>query len=151
MNDALAKEVDRNVRGRGETESTAGELAAPQESKDVPIPPDSNPRKRRAMKAVTAVARSGKLADGKQPCSGRGAKNGRRGRREIRIQKFKSTEHQETNNHKGIKGRVKANPGVRQNPNTRRRIVTKTSLEESQMDDQGKEREESRSATEPEH
>ena len=34
-------------------------MAAQQESKDVPIPPDSDPRKRRAMKAVTAVARSG--------------------------------------------------------------------------------------------
>ena len=34
-------------------------MAAPQESKDVPIPPDQDTRKRRAMKAVTAVARSG--------------------------------------------------------------------------------------------
>ena len=59
MNEALAKAVERNVWGRGEIVSTAGELAAQQESKDVPIPPDSDPRKRRAMKAVTAVARSG--------------------------------------------------------------------------------------------
>ena len=59
MNEALAKAVERNVWGRGEIVSTAGELAAPQESKDVPIPPDSDPRKRRATKAVTAVARSG--------------------------------------------------------------------------------------------
>ena len=55
LNEALAKEVERNVRSR----NTAGELAAPQESKDVPIPPDSDPRKRHAMKASTAVASSG--------------------------------------------------------------------------------------------
>ena len=58
LNGALAKEVERNVR-REEIESTAGKLAAPQQSKDVPITPDSDPRKRRAMKAVTAVATSG--------------------------------------------------------------------------------------------
>ena len=47
------------------SKSTARELVAPQESKDVPIPPDSDPRKRRAMKAVTAVASSCNSQNGK--------------------------------------------------------------------------------------
>ena len=34
-------------------------MAVPQELKDMPIPPDSDPRKRRAMKAATAAASSG--------------------------------------------------------------------------------------------
>ena len=57
-NEAFAKEVEGNVRRREEVGSTAGELAAPQESNDVPIPLDSDPRKRHAMKAATAVASS---------------------------------------------------------------------------------------------
>ena len=47
-----------NVRRRKEIGSTAGELAVPQELKDMPIPPDSDPRKRRSMKAATAAASS---------------------------------------------------------------------------------------------
>ena len=58
LNEALAKEVERNVRRREEIGSTAGELAVPQELKDMPIPPDSDPRKRYAMKAATAAASS---------------------------------------------------------------------------------------------
>ena len=46
------------------------------------------------------------LTDRKQPCSGRRVMNGCRGRRERRIQKFESTEHQETNNDEAVKGRV---------------------------------------------
>ena len=42
LNEALAKEVERNVRRREEIGSTAGELAVPQELKDMPIPPDSD-------------------------------------------------------------------------------------------------------------
>ena len=57
LHGAIATET-RNVRRREEVGSTAGELAAPQEWKDVPIPP-SHPRKRRAMKAATADASSG--------------------------------------------------------------------------------------------
>ena len=34
-------------------------MAVPQELKDMPIPPDSDPRKRRATKAATAAASSG--------------------------------------------------------------------------------------------
>ena len=44
------------MKQRSRKHNTAGELAAPQELKDVPIPP---PRKRRAVKAATAVASSG--------------------------------------------------------------------------------------------
>ena len=58
LNEAPAKEVERNVRRRQEIGSTAGELAVPQELKDMPIPPDSDPRKRYAMKAATAAASS---------------------------------------------------------------------------------------------
>ena len=45
LNEAIAKEVERNVRRRKEVGNKAGELAAPQELKDVPIPFDSDPRK----------------------------------------------------------------------------------------------------------
>ena len=114
LNDALAKEVDRNVRGRGETESTAGELAAPQESKDVPIPPDSDPRKRRAMKAVTAVARSGSS----QMESSRAVADGKR----------MDVEEEERYEVRSSKAQ-----------NSRRRMMTKAPMEESQMDDEGKE------------
>ena len=41
LNEALAKEVERDVRRREDIGSTAGELAVPQELKDMPIPPDS--------------------------------------------------------------------------------------------------------------
>ena len=58
LNEAIAKEVGGNVRRREEVGSTAEELAAPQELKDVPIPPDSDPRNGRAMKAAIAVASS---------------------------------------------------------------------------------------------
>ena len=83
----------------------AGELAAPQELKDVPIPPDSNPRKRRAMKEATAVASSGRsLADSNCAVADESRMNvGAEEKDESRG----STE-----------------------PNTRRRIVTNTSLEE---------------------
>ena len=39
LNEALAREVERNVRRREEIGSTAGELAVPQELKDMPTPP----------------------------------------------------------------------------------------------------------------
>ena len=38
LNEALAKEVERNVRRREEAGSAVGELAVPRESKDVPMP-----------------------------------------------------------------------------------------------------------------
>ena len=84
LNEALAKEVGRDARRREEIGSTAGELAVPQESKDMPIPPGSDPRKRRAMKAArTDTAKF----------DGRRVKHGRRGGTERRIQEFESTEH----------------------------------------------------------
>ena len=43
LNEALAKEVERNVRSREEVGNTAGALAVPRELKNVPIPPDSDP------------------------------------------------------------------------------------------------------------
>ena len=45
-------------RRRDEIGSTTGESAVPRELKDMPIPLDSDPRKRRAMKAATAAASS---------------------------------------------------------------------------------------------
>ena len=96
MNEALAQEVERRVRSSEEIGSSEGELAVPQELKDM----------RRAMKAATA--------DGWQPCSCRDAdtatfddrrvKNGCRGGRERRIQKFESTEHQTTNSDENMVG-----------------------------------------------
>ena len=95
LNEAVAQEVERKVRRREEIGSTAAALAVPQELKDMPIPPDSDRRERRTTKAQR------QLADGRQPCSCRDAdtakfdgsrvKNGRRGRRERRIQMFEST------------------------------------------------------------
>ena len=123
LNEAIAKEVDRNVRRRKETRSTAEDLAAPQELKNVPIPPDSDPRKRRAMKAAIAVASSGSP----QMDSNTAVAN------ESRM----DVEGEERDESRG---------STVQN---RRRIMTKTSMEESQMDDEGKERDESRSSTEP--
>ena len=66
--------------------SAAGELA--RESKDAPIPPDSDSGKRRAMKAATVDASSSglqmeRLADGRQPHGCRDADSARFvGRRE---------------------------------------------------------------------
>ena len=95
LNEALAKEVERNVRRREEIGSAAGESAVPRESKDALIPPDSDPGKRSAMNAETAVA-----------SSGRRVKNGRRGRRARRIQQFERTERQTTNNDENISGGI---------------------------------------------
>ena len=89
-------------------------MAAPQESKDVPIPLDSDPRKRRAMKAVTAVARSGSS----QTESSRAVADGLR----------MDVEEEERYEFRSSKAQ-----------NIRRRIMTKESMEESQMDDDGKE------------
>ena len=61
LNEVLAKEVEENVRRREDIGSAAGELAVPQELKEMPIPPDSDPRKGRAMKTESAVASSGSL------------------------------------------------------------------------------------------
>ena len=61
---ALAKEVERNIRRRAETGSAAGEMAVPRESKDAPIPPDSDSEKRRAMNAATVDASSSGLQMG---------------------------------------------------------------------------------------
>ena len=67
----------------------------------MPIPTDPDPRKRRAMNAARVTASSCSSQMKKQPCSCRGADtakidDGRRGRRERRIQKFEGTEHQTT-------------------------------------------------------
>ena len=124
LNEALAKDVERHVRRREEIESTAGELAAPQELEDLPVPPGSDPRKRRATKAVSAVASSGSS----QMESSRAVTD------ESRM----DVEQEERDESRSSKAQ-----------NTRRRIMTQASMEESQMDDEGKERDESRSSTEP--
>ena len=107
LNEALAKEVERIVRRRVEIGSTTGELAVPQELKDMPIPPDSDPRKRLVMKAVTAAASSGspQMEDSRALAETPTQQNSttdesRMGveEEERRIQKSKSTEHQTTDN-----------------------------------------------------
>ena len=64
LNEAFAKDVERNVRRREEAGSAAGELAVSRESEDAPIPPDSQSGKRRAMKAATVNASSSGLQMG---------------------------------------------------------------------------------------
>ena len=103
---ALAKEVERNVRRRREeVGSTAGELAAPQELKDMAIPRDSDPRKRRVMKAATAAASSGssQMEDSRGVAEAPTQQNSTTDEsrmdaegEERRIQKFESAEHQTT-------------------------------------------------------
>ena len=115
LNESIAKDVEKRQQ--------AGELTAPQESKDVPIPFDSDPRRRRAMKAATAVASSGSSQmEGSRAVADESRIDVEGEERD----EFRSSEaeHQETNK-------------------------TKASMEESQMDDEGKERDESRSSTEP--
>ena len=88
------REVLNEALRREEAASAAGELAVPRESKDVPIQPDSDLRKRRAMNAATVDASSGRS----QSESSRAVADESRtdfGRRERRIQKFDRTEHQD--------------------------------------------------------
>ena len=87
-------------------------MAVSEELKGMPIPPDSDPRKRRVMKAGDSSCEQWQLTDGRQPCScrdadtakfdGRRVKNGCRGGRERRIQKFESPAHQTKNCHENI-------------------------------------------------
>ena len=73
MNEALAKEVGRNVRRREDIGSTAGELAEPQELKDTPIQPEPDPRKRTCHEGSDSSCEQWQLTDGRQPCSCRDA------------------------------------------------------------------------------
>ena len=59
LNEALAKEAERNVRRREETGSAAGGA-----SKDAPMSPDSDTGKRRAVNAATVDASSSGLQMG---------------------------------------------------------------------------------------
>ena len=97
LNDALAKEVERDVGRREKIGSTAEELAVPQELKDMPIPPDSDLRKRRVVKAATAAASSGssQMEDSRAVPETPTQQNSR----------FESTEHQTTNCDENLIGR----------------------------------------------
>ena len=105
LNEAVAEEVERNVRRKEEIGSTAGELAA----SDVPIPPDSDPRKRQAMKAATVAARSSSQMEGN--CA-------------VADESRMEVEEEERDE--------LSSSAV---PNTRRRITTTTPLEESKIDE----------------
>ena len=72
MNEALAKEVERNVRRREEISSTAEELTAPQNLKDTPIPPDSDSKKT-CHEGIDSSCEQWQLTDGRWPCSCRDA------------------------------------------------------------------------------
>ena len=77
----------------------------------MPIPPDSDPRKRRAHEGSDSSCEQWQLTDGRQPCSCRDAERmdvGEEERDESRRSKAQ---------------------------NTRRRITTKTSLEENKSDE----------------
>ena len=127
------RSVERNVRSREEVRSAARELAAPQESKDVPIPPDSDPRKRRAMKA-TAVASS---ASSQMESS--------RAVAETPIQQNSTTDESRMD----VEGEERDETRSPKAQNVRRRMMTKTSTEESRMDDQGVEGDDFRSSAVP--
>ena len=124
LNDALAKEVERNVRRREGAGSAAGELAEPRELKDMPTPLDSDPRKRRAMKAATVAASSGSSQ--------------MEGSRAVADESRMDVEGDERDESRSS-----------MEPSIRRRIVMKTSTEESRMDDEGKEGDGFRSSTTP--
>ena len=105
LNEAIAKEVARNVRRREAIGNAAGELAVSQGLKDMPIPLDSDPRRRFAMKAVTVAASN----SSSQRESSRAVADESRIYVEVeerRIQKFEGTEHQTTNNDENIDGGV---------------------------------------------
>ena len=120
-------------------------MAAPWSSKDVPIPRDSDPRKRRAMKAVTAVARSGSS----QMESSRAVADGiRMDVKEEKRYEFRSSKAQNSRRRMMTKanGRVtngRRGKGMRRRdesrsstePKTRRRFATKTSLEENKSEE----------------
>ena len=104
LNEAPAKEVERNVRRREEIGSTAGGLADPTRVR---------PRKRRAMMAATAAASSGSSqmegsrAVAETPTQQNSMADESRmdvEEEERRIQKFESAEHQTTNNDENIIG-----------------------------------------------
>ena len=116
LNEALAKEVERNVRRREEIGSTAGELAVPQDLKDMPIPLDSDPRKRRIMKAATAAASrsSSQMEDSSAVAETPTQQNS------TTDESIMDVEQEERDESRSSKAQ-----------NTRRRITTKTSLEEN--------------------
>ena len=132
LNEALAKEVERNVRRAEEIGSTARDLAVPRELKDMPNPLDSDSRKRRAVKAATAVASScssqmeGSRAVAETPTQ----------QNSLADRSGKDVEEEERDEYRSSTA-----------PNTRRRIATKTSLDESRTDDEGEEGDEFRSST----
>ena len=134
MNEALAKEVGRNVIRREEIESTAGELAVPQELKDMPNPPDADPRKRRATQAVTVAASSGRLQT-----------EGSRAVAETPTQQNSMTDEARMD----VAGEERDESRSSEAQDIRRRTVTKTSMEESRLDDEGEEGDEFRSSTVP--
>ena len=82
----------------------------------MPIPPDSDPRKRYAMKAATAaVSSSGSQLKGSRAVAetpkqlnskADGSRTDVEEERERRIRKFEGTEHQTTNNDEIINERV---------------------------------------------
>ena len=134
LNEALAKEVERNVRRREEIGSTAGELAVPQESKDMPIPPDSDSRKRRAMKAATVAASSGSSQ-----------MEGSRAVAEAPTQQNSMADGSRMD----VEGEERDESRSSTAQNIRRRTMAKTSTEESRMDDEGGGGDEFRSSTVP--
>ena len=134
LNEALAKEVERNVKRREEIGNTAGELAVPQELKDMPIPPDSDLRRRRAMRAETEAASSsssqmeGSRAVAETPTQQNSRAAGSR---------------------MDVEGKERDESRSSKAQNITRRIMTKTSMERSRMDDEGEEEDELRSSTIP--
>ena len=102
MHEAIAKEVARKAGSRKCCRRVGNTTGV---RKTLPIPPNSDPKKRRAMKAATAVASSGRSqmessrAVAETPTQNSVADKSRMDveGEERRIQKFESTEHQAKN------------------------------------------------------
>ena len=123
LNEALAKEVERNVRRRDEAGIAAGEFGSTTRAERCADPISFRFEKEACKESSDSGCEQWQITVGKQPCSGRRVKNGCRERRETN-ESISSTE-----------------------PKTRRRIVTKPSTEESRMDDGGEEGDGFRSST----
>ena len=132
LNDALAKEVERNVRRREEA-GRAGELAVPRESKYAPIPPGSGWGKRRAMKTGTVDASSGFKMGGSRTVA----------------QTLTQQDSMAEGSRMDVEGEEKDESRNSNAQNIRQRMIAKTSADESRMEDEGEEGHESRSSAVP--
>ena len=65
LNEAIAREVERNVRTREEIGHARRKVTAQEDLRESPTPPDPDPRKIPEMKAATVDEKGGR----RRPCS----------------------------------------------------------------------------------